>query len=380
MLRIEVEQQRIVDRQRRPGMRARAGEGQARRTRRRCARRSHGPSRATRSFSPPDDSDETLQRVSRRSRRCCARTSPHVISPSPLASRPSARSRSRSAMSHCPVDVRAVANEREVGVARLVRERRRGEQRREQEAAMIRFMTHALRGPRRPRHPRGASPRSSRSRSSARPRRRRHSPRRRESAGRPAPSAPSSSRSRERERPARVVADLQSIPSPPRADAACRRAFVPPRTGRQARVDAHRRPPPAPATLSRPARAAAEARRSRVELGQHRHDVARTALVQQEIGVRAEQVGIARIEVRALRENGIGCVGIAAARRDFRGQRQRPDAHARHFARPRHRFQDTRDRRPAASPLRLCAPARHALVTRAVVSRVSRSQSRCAST
>ena len=122
VLRVEVGEQRVVDRAAARGALAQ----------RRC-KRQHGVGavgvvvdllRAGASIAQGAPSAAHAPAAPARRRRCrrgCARTSPQVISPLPSASRPIAKSRSRSAMSHWPVTPVPPTRDAQVAVGRLVR-------------------------------------------------------------------------------------------------------------------------------------------------------------------------------------------------------------------------------------------------------------------
>ena len=190
-----------------------------------------------------------------------ARTSPHVMSPSPLASSPSALSRSRSAMSHWPCSACAIALDRQVGVAGLVRDRGRCEQRerREQHDRAHLHRCAPQRGDDRrilepiDRDPVGRD--LQRVGIACRARRFDQDAQ----VGRLALHRPVVARERRAPRPRRFRSSGES--ALPRAGAGCRRAVARRRSARRARRDARRTPRARRAAAARRAPAAAASRR-----------------------------------------------------------------------------------------------------------------------
>ena len=183
---------------------------------------------------------------------------------------------------------------------------------------------------------------------------------------------------RERERGRDVVLDRRAGSAPPRAGAACRRAAAPRQSGRQAprRCSANVASPD-PAALLRQR----QAQQQRVVLGRcppARDRVARARLVEQEIGIRGKQVGVARIErqrrakVRSAaaaspRRAAISAASVSAHARTPAASLARASA----CIRPRYALPHRRSGSRAA--------ASHVAVTRPEASRSSFAQSRCAS-
>ena len=274
---------------------------------------------------------------------------------------------------------RSVALDRQIGVAGLVRERRRPRRARRRAAEHCGSSCAPLRR-RRPRRLPSASTRSTARRFPAQRRRRPHAPRRRGCAGRPVRAGRSSSRAQARARRAQSLLDVETkarLLAPVQAVAAALRGVEAGReigAMRDERVACRRN------TLL----GERQAQQQRIVAGVVRAAAAapssRPVAVEQEIGVCALQVGVARIERECVAEVPLRGAEVAAALR--RSPPPSVSAHSRKIgaaALRRKLVRSGSSYAPAAAPDRLAGTASQPRKTIGATRPFSSPQSRRAS-